>query len=481
MKLARKLTFALLVGMCAVLAFHAHLQLEREAEFYEEDTKGDHLHFGHAIADAMREVASVEGEAAAARVLARVNEGGNPVHLRWVALGPEAGPAPASAPPEVLAEARAGHDASWTDRAAGRVYTYVPLALPGRGPGALELAESLEQQRRYSWTSSLQIVAATGAIAVISAGLAFVLGAWFVGRPIGKLIEAAQRIGAGDLAGRVDLRQRDEIGELARAMNAMADHLAAALEQLRHADRLATVGKLASGIAHELGTPLNVITGRAMMIRPGDSSAEEIAENARIVVEQSERMTKIIRQLLDFARPRRPEKAPADLAAIARSTIHFLTPLAEKRRVELALLEPGAPPTASVDAGQIQQVLANLVMNGIDAMPAGGPLAISIAAVRARPPEGRGAPEGRYFRIDVRDAGAGIAADVQQHLFEPFYTTKAPGEGTGLGLSVSHGIVREHGGWIAVDTAVGHGTCFSIFLPAEEAGVMEGRECAGVS
>src|SRR4051812_15420719 len=130
----------------------------------------------------------------------------------------------------------------------------------------------------------------------------------------------------------------------------------AAVEQLRHADRLTTVGKLASGIAHELGTPLNIVAGRGYMIASGEATGDEVADNARIIMEQTERMTRIIRQLLDFARPRPVEKARADVRALAAQTVALLRPMADKQRVSLSLVGPDEPAVAVVDAGQMQQV-----------------------------------------------------------------------------------------------------------------------------
>lgn len=473
MKLARKLTLALLVGMTAVLALHAYLQLQREAAFYERDTIADHRHYGHALATAFEKVRALEGEAAGEAFLNAVNERATkpldrrPVQVRRLGLG-DAAEAPPEVPREILADVRAGGDAHWVDRKAGRVHSYIPVSVAGAPQGALEITESLEEQTRYSGTTFLQMVATIAIIAALSGGLAFLLGAWFVGRPIEKLIGIAQRIGTGDLSRRVELRQRDEIGELAGAMNAMADHLAAALEQLRRADRLATVGKLAAGVAHELGTPLSVISGRTKMIRPGESSPEEISKHIRIMQEQLDRVMTTIRQLLDFGRPRKPEKVHVDLRALARSVLAIVGPLGEKRGVLLRMGDGDAPAVVHADAGQIQQALTNLVMNAIQAMPDGGTATVGLAEVRARPPLAPEEPERPYLRLDVRDEGEGVSPEVREHLFEPFFTTKPTGEGTGLGLSVSHGIVREHGGFLAVTSEVGRGSCFSIYLPTED-------------
>jgi signal transduction histidine kinase len=226
-----------------------------------------------------------------------------------------------------------------------------------------------------------------------------------------------------------------------------------------------TVGKLASGIAHELGTPLNVVAGRARMIMEPDVTPEEVQNNARIVVEQSERMTRIIRQLLDFARRRGPQKAPCNLAQVARQTVSLLRPLAEKRGVQAAVLAPDDLADVEADGSQIQQVLTNLVVNAVHAMDKGGTVTVTLTDEDATPPPDHGGVRARWLRVDVADSGKGIAPEHLSHIFEPFFTTKDVGEGTGLGLSVAYGMVREHGGWIAVRSQLGQGSTFSVYLP----------------
>jgi two-component system, NtrC family, sensor kinase len=278
------------------------------------------------------------------------------------------------------------------------------------------------------------------------------------------LSEKARRIGTGDFSTPLNLPQRDELGQLATEMNAMCEHLVdahqrieretaariATLEQLRHADRLMTVGKLASGIAHELGTPLNVISARGEMIASEDSTLEEARDYGRVIVDASNRMAKIIRQLLAFARRKPAEKAPRDVHRLAADLLDLLRPLAEKKNVRLKLerrcVEPEA--TATVDGAAIQQALTNLVVNAIQAMPTGGEVEVSIDRQTARSP--RSDRQTQCLRLRVCDQGEGIAADDLPHVFEPFFTTKDVGEGTGLGLSVTHGIVEDHEGWIDV-------------------------------
>ena len=358
----------------------------------------------------------------------------------------------------------------------GILYAYVPIE--DTHLGALEIAQSLRKEsefRRHAFGD--QAVAAL-LTAIISTVLASVAGLAFVGRPMRWLVAQARRVGAGDLSQRLALRQRDEIGELAGEMNAMCDHLEDArriaaveheermktVEQLRHADRLVTVGKLASGVAHELGTPLNVVSGRAQMLAE-DPSGPGVVENARIIRQQIDRMSKIIRHLLDFAGRREPQRVSADVAHIARQTLAFVAPMAEKRNVELAL-DPGpGPGEAFIDPMQIEQVISNLVINGIQAMERGGKLTVSLErGVLAAPAEPK-ADARPCLSLYVRDEGPGIAKENVTRVFEPFFTTKGVGEGTGLGLSVSYGIVHDHGGWISVETEEGKGSTFGVHLP----------------
>jgi signal transduction histidine kinase len=268
------------------------------------------------------------------------------------------------------------------------------------------------------------------------------------------------------------LRQRDELGELAAEINLMCDRLAAeqgareqATEQLRHADRLTTVGKLASGLAHELGTPLNVVRGRAKLIVDKEVEGEDVADSARIVVEQAERMTALIRQLLDFARPRQLQKAPLDVTGLGRRVCELVATIA--RKAEVTLVPPDDDTTLLVDAddGQLTQVMTNLVVNALQATPSNGTVTIRTKTVEQAPPPYVGGSAREWVAIEVADTGKGIDEATRARVFEPFYTTKEVGEGTGLGLSVSWGIVREHGGWIDVASTPGNGSTFTVYLP----------------
>jgi two-component system, NtrC family, sensor kinase len=256
--------------------------------------------------------------------------------------------------------------------------------------------------------------------------------------------------------------RRDEIGSLASELSALSDRLAER-ERMRHDDRLRTVGQLASGVAHELGTPLSVVAVRARAIASGEVVGDEATANAKAILEQAERMTKLVRQLLDYSRRSGGAATTVDLRQTALQTVEMLEPLAKSHGVMLmATCEPGTS-AVRADAAQLQQVLTNLVLNGIQAMATGGKLEIATGHGLAARPD-------RFRRQDtcwirITDEGPGIAADQLAHIFEPFYTTKPMGEGTGLGLAVAQAIVEECQGWIEVKSEAGHGATFTVYLP----------------
>ncbi|EYF06621.1 sensor histidine kinase [Chondromyces apiculatus] len=489
MRLAVKLALALIPVMCVVLGLYGWLSVRRERALFEADIRRDEHMVGMALRAAVVEVWRRDGQEKALSILDDASARNDGLEFRWVwpeaTVGDRFAP---SLPPAQLGELFQGTEVVRLQREGvngGRFYTYIPVTAPMGATGkigAIEISESLAEEEHYVEASVGNTAFTILALALLSGMLAMLLGGVLVGRPTKRLVDKARRIGEGDLSGPLLLSQRDELGLIATEINAMCEHLAeareraeretaarsAAMDQLRHADRLNTVGKLASGIAHELGTPLNVVGGRAKMIARG-LAPEEVADSARIIAEQADRMARIIRQLLDFARRRGPQKASMDLTQLARQTLSLLEPLARKGQVTLQVDAPEGEVRAEVDPGQMQQVLTNLVVNGIQAMKKGGALSIRVERTEARPPADHGGAPGEYVALRVIDAGEGIPVANMPRLFEPFFTTKDIGEGTGLGLSVTYGIVQEHGGWIDVVSEVEKGSMFTVFLAPERA------------
>jgi signal transduction histidine kinase len=217
-----------------------------------------------------------------------------------------------------------------------------------------------------------------------------------------------------------------------------------------------------------MGTPLNVISGRASLLTGGKLPPEEARESALTIKTQADRITALVRQLLDFARRRPPKKESVDLCPLVRKSLDLLKAQSLKYKATLLSDTAESAVVACVDAGQIQQVLINLIVNAMQALRDGGKVTVDVEAVDAEPRMGSPAGGGRFARIMVSDDGIGISEEDVQHLFEPFFTTKDVGQGTGLGLPIVYGIVQEHGGWIDVQSQLGNGSCFSVYLPLEE-------------
>ena len=482
MRLTAKLIVAFMVGNILLAAIYGYLAVQREVRIFERTAMEEAEIIGKAMSDVWRR----RGRSEMIEVLRQVADGNLSMRIRWVRFDsrPEEDSFPSCAA-ERLAAIALGQpvEVEATD-ADGQCWmiVYWPIAADAGEKVALEFARSemaLDESKR---DIVYRIAMLIGGMAVLSGLFAFVLGVRFVGAPLRQLMEKTRRVACGDLTGPIHLASRDELAELGESLNQMCDQLArsqtrireetaariAAMEQLRHADRLKTVGRLASGIAHELGTPLNVISGRAGLIASGRLSPEEVNQSAVAIKREAEKMTAIIRQVLDFARPSSPHKAPVDLRPIVRQTTDLLAPLAEKRSIRLDFSEGSEPLVAEADAGQIQQVLTNLIVNAVQAMASGGKVEISLQRRRAEPPDGPSDAAKNWLCIDVRDWGVGIPEEHVQHLFEPFFTTKGVGEGTGLGLSIAYGIVQEHGGWIDVTSRPAEGSCFTVFLPERE-------------
>lgn len=498
MRLARRLTLALLLGITMVMAVSASLQVSRERELFATDTAADELEIARAVRAAVGFIAASDGVARAEALVRSIDAAERRTRLRWVELGDTHPDTMPHLDADAVTSLRTGREASVEEQVGDdrRRFTYLPV-LSSDGtptPYAIEVSESLAPQAAYIRGTHVHIVLKTLLIIAVCGLVVSIVGMWLVGRPIQALSEKTRRIGEGDLTGPIDLPQNDEIGMLARDVNAMCERLAAAqersrseaemrvamLEQLRHADRLKTVGQLASGVAHELGTPLNVVSGRAKLIADRRVEGDDARDSARIVVEQAERMAVIIRQLLDFSRRREPRLVAGDLDDIAARTVEMLATIARKRGVGIELVRDAAPTTVVVDHGQLQQVLTNLVVNAIQASASGGGVTVSVGREIVRPPgDVAGAPAERAF-VRVADRGHGIAPEHLPHVFDPFFTTKTVGEGTGLGLAVSYGIVRDHQGWIDVRSDVGVGSVFTVFLPLPEAaGVATTSDAAG--
>ncbi|NQT16593.1 MAG: HAMP domain-containing protein [Planctomycetes bacterium] len=485
MKLAFKLVSALMLGLIVIITVHGWLSVRRESRRFELDAQADAERLGDVLEETVFEAWQQRGHQGVLDLIREASEYEHTMEIHWVRFDAQPGDpfSPTASPDQITAVIIQQHLTVPARAPDGTPYlnAYWPVAVDPEHRVGLEFSRSmagLDEHKRDLITRTLLLFAS---ILLMNGVFAVFLGVRLVGRPLDRLIDKTRRIGSGDLAGPIHLDTHDEFAELAESLNQMCDQLLqsqaaveeetaariAAMELLRHADRLKTVGRLASGMAHELGTPLNVVSGHAGLIASGKLPADRVAQSAEAIKTETDKMTTIIRQLLDFARRSAPRRAPVDLTRLVHETTELLSALAKKHRVTFSLSHDADSAMATVDADQVQQVLTNLIVNAGQAMPDGGRIEIAIYHAHATPPESCDAAEGDYFRIDVQDHGEGIAKEDLQHVFEPFFTTKQVGEGTGLGLSIAYGIVQEHGGWIDVATRPGSGTCFSVYLPQE--------------
>ena len=242
-------------------------------------------------------------------------------------------------------------------------------------------------------------------------------------------------------------------------------------EQLFQAQKMEAVGQLAGGIAHDFNNLLTIITGQAEILSRGVPAEDPLAQGLGIIEKTAERAGALTRQLLAYSRKQVLQRRVLNLNSVVSDMEKLLRPLIGEHIALITVLDPGLCPV-SVDQGQIGQVILNLAVNARDAMPRGGQLVLKTANVQLDDASARrqaGPRAGRYAVLAVTDTGMGMDTLTQARIFEPFFTTKGPGKGTGLGLATVYGIVQQHGGFVAVESAPGLGTTFKIHLPQMQA------------
>jgi len=306
------------------------------------------------------------------------------------------------------------------------------------------------------------LVASAGAVAICAALLAAL--AVLIQRPLAELQEKMARLREGDLNVSVGFaRRNDEIGDLGRHFNEMVRQLRESREeiqrlhrsQMSRAEHLATLGELAAGLAHEIRNPLGGIAGVIEIIGrelPESSPSRDVLKE---VQKEVLHIKKILSDLLEYARPRPPEMRPADLYATAEHAVILARQQAMSRPIRIEIQPAENLPPVEHDPSQIQQVLLNLLLNAIQAIEGAGRIQVELALRDA------------MVAVNVSDSGRGIAPELLPNLFRPFFTTK--GTGTGLGLSLARRIVEDHGGRIEVESTVGSGSRFSVWLPVRGA------------
>jgi two-component system NtrC family sensor kinase len=349
----------------------------------------------------------------------------------------------------------------------------------GKLAGAFAIARQGWVIRRAIETRRYRIIGTTSILIVLFCALILFIVRRNLSRPIRKLVERIREIGEGRWDQRIEAAGGDEVSTLAQEFNRMCERLQESYtrlieeqrekfelgKNLRHSERLASVGQLAAGLAHEIGTPLNIIAGRAEHLLRRRRSPIEMNENLQIIRSQIDRIAGIVRQLLQFSRRREPALRTVDITSLLTNIKRLCEHKTEEKGTEVELVLPPSLPKIKADPDLLQQVFINLYLNSLHAIGEGGRIQIRAQVVQ-NGASGLSAQNGeRWLKILFEDNGPGIAAEDIEHVFDPFFTTKDVGEGTGLGLSVSYGIVKEHGGEISVESEPGSWTRFVILLP----------------
>jgi signal transduction histidine kinase len=360
----------------------------------------------------------------------------------------------------------------------------VPVVKPGGRHAAAVATVSLAALEQFRtkgrrvtlWFTPAAILALTLVVDALARRL--------IHRPIARIRATMARAGAGDFTARADIVRDDEIGSVALGLNEMLEHLqnfnvalqervdeATAVlrvrneelvdsyerglllrEALARAEQLAAVGQMAASVAHQVGTPLNLISGYVQMMQQESAADPKNLRRLQIVQEQIAKVAAVVRTLLDHSR--RPDVArPTDVGQLLSRVADVARPKLDAARIALSLDVADDLPPLTADAEELELAILNLVTNSLDAMPDGGSLHLEAGRVRDR------------VRIAVRDTGRGIPPDLLPRIFDPWVTTKAAGRGTGLGLSITRDAITRHGGTIAAESVPGEGTTFIIELP----------------
>jgi len=362
--------------------------------------------------------------------------------------------------------------------------------------GVLDTDLSLQKPDVQLAESSRRMIVYTACALLLIAPLSWFLVWRIVGVPVTALRRGTERLAAGDLGYQIGVQSKDEIGELADSFNDMSRQLQSehkenlawthtleqrveqktrelkrAHEHALHTEKMASIGKMAAVLAHEINNPLSGILTYAKLLRkwidreeterqktpgePGVRRYREICDSLDLIANESRRCGDLVRNLLTFSRTTPMNLQATDLNQVIERSLRLVQHQLDLASIQVQLqLDPNLPQVLC-DAAQIEQVILALVMNAMDALPQGGNLWITTSFSR----------EHSCVRILVRDDGSGIAPEILPHLFEPFLTTKETGRGVGLGLAISHSILERHNGSIEVESEIGRGTTFTVTLP----------------
>ena len=280
-------------------------------------------------------------------------------------------------------------------------------------------------------------------------------------KPIDNIIVMSEKVINGDLTARCCVQSTGEIGKLCSTINQMAETIEqrekelqkTTQQQIIQSEKLASIGRLSAGIAHEINNPLTGVLTFAYLLKQKKNNSEKDLEDIDIIIRETTRVSEIVRGLLDFARQTPSEKEDININDILRQILKLIIHQKEFMNVVIEENYSNNIPGFYGDENQLQQVFLNILLNAGEAIPKSGKITISTSSNE------------NHILVTIEDTGCGIKKEDLNKIFDPFYTSKAPGKGTGLGLSISYGIIQQHGGDIECESEAGKGTIFSILLP----------------
>ncbi len=355
--------------------------------------------------------------------------------------------------------------------------------------GVLDIRMSLaDVDKEIKGAQNKMIIFTVIAFLVISVTISISISR-YVTRPVKELVKGTKKIAEGDLNHSISIKAEGEIAELASSFNQMTLDLKKADEklidwgktleqkvqqrteelrktenQLIQSDKVASLGKLAAGVAHEINSPLTGVLTYSSLLLKAKKEGDPDREDLEVIVNETNRCKKIVKGLLDFARQTAPQKTSSDMNEVIEKSIDLVSHQASMQNVKIEKkVKPDLPKTM-IDVSQIQQVFINILLNAIEAMPQGGTLTVSSEI------------EDKMIAVRFADTGVGIPEENLPKILDPFFTTKEQGKGTGLGLSVSYGIIERHRGKLEVKSKVGKGTTFTVRLPIKEGALEIGEK-----
>jgi two-component system NtrC family sensor kinase len=397
---------------------------------------------------------------------------------------------------------------------------YSPLWVQGKIAGGIQMEVPIEDVMDHLLRSQRMVLVSI----ILDALVLIVFGSFLLSRvlvkPLKDLVQLTQKISEGDFSRKIEVTSKNEIGQLIASFNRMIDRLKENQENLENhlqslelknkqlkqtqeelirTEKLASIGRFAAGVAHEVGNPLGAILGYTHILEKEGIDREEARDYLKRIEKEIERINRIVRELLDYARPSKFEIREVDVNKVVENTLSLLSYQKNFRNIETQLELQLDLPAMMGDESQLSQVFINIVLNAIDAMPTGGTLRIRTEEYlienayadpmpRLWPPRRKGDPDesdyshirklnplsvmlmkfsrgDRVVKARISDTGVGIKKEDLERIFDPFFTTKDPDKGTGLGLSISLRIVESMGGEMRVESEVGKGSAFELYFP----------------